>query len=340
MKPFASSRRSFFKRALWLLAGSFISTKLFNQTKQPIPMNTQSNYDVIIIGGSYAGLSAAMALGRSLRSVLIIDSGKPCNRQTPHSHNFITHDGDTPAEIANQALEQVLAYSTVNLKKGLATNAQKLESEVFEVTIDATETVSAKKLVFATGMYDEMPAIKGFADCWGISVLHCPYCHGYEVKGLETGILANGDMAYELAKLISNWTDKLTVFTNGPSTLKAEQTAKLNAKGIEIVTKEIAEIKHENGKVSQIQFTDGASQPINAIYARPAMKQHCNLPEQLGCELTETGHVKVDFMQKTTVKGVYAAGDCTSPLRAVAAAVASGNFAGAALNKELIEEEF
>lgn len=340
MKLFTSSRRSFFKRALWLLAGSFISTKLFNQTKYPIHMNPHPTYDAIIIGGSYAGLSAAMALGRSLRSVLIIDSGNPCNRQTPHSHNFITHDGDTPAEIANLALEQVLAYSTVKLKKGLATNATQLDSGGFAVSIDNTETVIAKKLVFATGMSDEMPAIKGFADCWGISVLHCPYCHGYEVKGLETAILANGDMAYEFAKLISNWTDKLTVFTNGPSTLKAEHTAKVNAKGIEIDTKEIAEIKHENGEATQLLFTDGSSQPIKAIYARPAMKQHCNLPEQLGCELTEMGHVKVDFMQKTTVKGIYAAGDCTSPLRAVAAAVASGNFAGAALNKELIEEEF
>lgn len=340
MKLLASSRRTFFKRALWLAAGSFFSTKLFNQTKYPIHMNPHPTYDVIIIGGSYAGLSAAMALGRSLRNVLIIDSGKPCNRQTPHSHNFITHDGDTPAEIANLALEQVLAYSTVKLKKGLATNAARLDSGGFEITIDANETVVAKKLVFATGMHDEMPAIKGFVECWGISVLHCPYCHGYEVKGLETAILFNGDMAFEFAKLINNWTDKLTVFTNGLSTLKAEHTAKLNAKGIEVITTEIAEIKHENGKVTQVQFADGSSKPINAIYARPAMKQHCTLPEQLGCELTEMGHIKVDFMQKTTVKGIYAAGDCTSPLRAVAAAVASGNFAGAALNKEMIEEEF
>lgn len=340
MKLFGTSRRDFFKRSFWLVTGSFISAKLFSQTKHLIPMNTHPNYDVIIIGGSYAGLSAAMALGRSLRNVLIIDSGKPCNRQTPHSHNFITHDGSTPAEIANQALKQVLEYSTVNLKKGLATNATQLAAGGFEVTIDNTETVIAKKLVFATGIYDEMPAIKGFAECWGVSVLHCPYCHGYEVKGLETGIFANGDMAYELAKLISNWTDKLTVFTNGASTLNAEQTAKLNVKGIVLVTKEIAEIKHESGKINSLLFTDGSTQTINAIYARPAMKQHCPLPEQLGCELNEMGHIKVDTFQRTTIKGVYAAGDCTSPLRAVAAAVASGNLSGAVLNKELIEEEF
>lgn len=340
MKLSASTRRDFFKRSFWLVAGSFISTKLFTQTKYFNPMNPSPTYDVIIVGGSYAGLSAAMALGRSLRRILIIDSGKPCNRQTPHSHNFLTHDGDTPAEISTLALEQVLAYNTVELKRGLALSAKQLENNGFDITVNNGETYTAKKLVFATGMYDEMPAIKGFAECWGISVLHCPYCHGYEVKGLETGIVANGDMAYEFAKLISNWTDKLTVFTNGTSTLKAEQTAKLKTKGIALVTKEIAEVEHENGKVCSLQFTDGSKQTINAIYARPAMKQHCPIPEQLGCEITEQGLLKVDGFQKTTVKGVYAAGDATSPLRAVAAAVASGNFAGAALNKEMIEEGF
>ncbi len=340
MNTFASTRRDFFKRSFWLAAGSFISTKLFTQTKYFNPMNPSPTYDVIIIGGSYAGLSAAMALGRSLRRVLIIDSGKPCNQQTPHSHNFITHDGDTPAEISALALEQVLAYNTVVLKKGLALSATPLESNGFEVSLTNGEAYTAKKLVFATGMHDEMPAIKGFAECWGISVLHCPYCHGYEVKGVETGIFANGDMAYEFAKLISNWTDKLTVFTNGASTLKAEQIANLKTKGIVLVTKELAEIEHENGKVRSLQFTDGSKQTINAIYARPAMKQHCLIPKQLGCELTEQGLLKVDGFQKTSVKGVYAAGDSTSPLRSVAAAVASGNFAGAALNKEMIEEGF
>lgn len=308
--------------------------------KQHNSMNIPKNYDVIIIGGSYAGLSAAMSLGRALKNVLIIDSGKPCNHQTPHSHNFITHDGDSPAQISGLALKQVLAYKTVTLMQGLAVAATKLANGGFEIVTEDRKIVTAEKLVFATGMWDEMPAIKGFDECWGISVLHCPYCHGYEVKGLETGILANGDMAYELAKLISNWTDKLTVYTNGEATLSSEQRATLITKGITIVSKDITALEHENGMLNKIQFLDGTSQPIKAMYARPTMKQHCDLPEKLGCELTDSGHIRVDAFQKTTVNGIYAAGDNTTMLRSVAAAVASGNVAGAVLNKEMIEESF
>jgi thioredoxin reductase len=303
-------------------------------------MKGAKTYDVIIIGGSYAGLSAAMSLGRALRSVLIIDSGKPCNQQTPHSHNFITHDGHTPLAIATQAKQQVLAYDTVTFKNGIAQAAEKLANGGFSITMDDGEIFTTEKLVFATGMKDEMPPIKGFAQCWGITVLHCPYCHGYEVKQLQTGILANGDMAYELAKLINNWTDELTVYTNGPSTLCAEQTEKLEAKGISIVNNEIAELQHQNGVLNGLLFKDGSHQPVKAMYARPVMKQHCELPQQLGCQLTETGHISIDTMHRTTVKGIYAAGDSTTMMRSVALAVSGGNFAGAAVNKDLIEDRF
>lgn len=303
-------------------------------------MKGTKTYDVIIIGGSYAGLSAAMSLGRALRYVLIIDSGKPCNQQTPHSHNFITHDGEDPLAIATLAKQQVLAYNTVAFKNGLAQSAEKLTGGSFSITTDDGEVFIAPKLVFATGMKDEMPPIKGFARCWGITVLHCPYCHGYEVKQLETGILANGDMAYELAKLINNWTDKLTVYTNGPLTLSAEQSGKLKAKGINIVSNEIAELQHQNGILNGLLFTNGSTQPVKAMYARPAMKQHCELLQQLGCQLTEMGHISIDTMHRTTVKGIYAAGDNITMMRSVALAVSGGNFAGAVVNKDLIEDRF
>ena len=140
--------------------------------------------DVIIVGGSYSGLAAGMALGRALRQVLIIDSGKPCNRQTPYSHNFITQDGKTPEEIATLARQQVEKYDTVTFFNGLATNGAKTENG-FEIQTASGETFSAKKLIFATGIKDIMPDIEGYAECWGISVLHCPYCHGYEVRNVK-----------------------------------------------------------------------------------------------------------------------------------------------------------
>src|SRR5690554_7950497 len=142
-------------------------------------MTDGKNFDAIIIGGSYSGLSAAMTLGRSLRNVLIMDSELPCNRQTPHSHNFLTQDGKTPKEISSLAKQQVQKYETVKFYKGLATRGTKTTNGS-EITIDTKDKCTAKKSIFATGIKDIMPAIKGFTECWGISIIHGPYCHGYE----------------------------------------------------------------------------------------------------------------------------------------------------------------
>ncbi len=155
----------------------------------------KNEFDVLIVGGSYAGLSAAMALGRSLRQVLVMDSGQPCNRFTPHAHNFITHDGKAPADIAQQARQDVARYNTVHFHEGLAVEGRKTASG-FEVKTQAGELFFGKKLLFATGIKDHLPDIEGFEACWGISMIHCPYCHGYEFRGQKTGIWANGPRAF------------------------------------------------------------------------------------------------------------------------------------------------
>lgn len=296
-------------------------------------------YEVIIIGGSYSGLSAAMALGRSHRKTLVIDNGKPCNQQTPYSHNFITHDGLEPAIIAQKAKKDLIKYKTIEFLEDLAIGAEKSEIG-FTITTTNKGVFSCKKLVFATGVKDEMPSIPGFANAWGKSVIHCPYCHGYEVSGEETGILANGEIAFHYAQLISNWTKKLSVFTNGTCTMTDEQKSLLAKHQIEIIEKEIQSIEEENGAVKAILFSDNSRYALTAIYSRPNFKQHCDLPEKLGCKLTEAGLIEVDFMQKTTVEGVFACGDNESQMRSVANAVAKGNFAGAVVNSMLIQETF
>jgi thioredoxin reductase len=302
-------------------------------------MAEQKVYDVIIVGGSYAGLSAAMALGRALRKVLVIDSGKPCNRQTPHSHNFITHDGETPSAISGKAKEQVMRYPTVAFVDGKAISGRKIDGR-FEIDVDNGEQFTAKKILFTTGLEDIMPGIEGFAECWGISVLHCPYCHGYEVRHQPTGIIANGDMGFELGRLINNWTNELTLFTNGPSSLAMEQRRKIGSHGIEIIETEIQRLEHEGGYVRTIQLKDEKKVAVKAVYTRPAFVQHCSIPVDLGCELTEQNLLKVDMFQRTTVPGIYAAGDNTTMMRSVSLAVAGGGFAGASINKDLIEEMF
>ena len=299
----------------------------------------KKNFEVIIIGGSYSGLSAAMALGRSLRNVLVIDSGLPCNRHTPHSHNFLTQDGQTPTAISAKAKLQVENYKTIQFYNGLAVKAVKTETG-FKITTESGEIFTSKKILFATGVKDLLPEIKGFAECWGISVLHCPYCHGYEVKNERTAIIANGEMGFEYAKLISNWTKDLILLTNGNSTLTFEQTKALKKHNIEIIESEIASFEHQNGIVQQIIFKDESKTDVTAIYYRPPMEQHCPLPEALGCDLSENGLIEVDFMQKTTIDGVYASGDCTTQMRSVAFAVSTGSFAGVAINSALISENF
>lgn len=302
-------------------------------------MKKGNQFDVIIIGGSYSGLAAGMALGRALRNVLIIDAGDPCNKQTPHSHNFLTNDGKPPKEIASLAKQQVRIYSCVSFLNGLAIAGTKTPNG-FVIKIETGETFSSRKLIFATGIKDMMPHIPGFAESWGISVLHCPYCHGYEVRHQKTGILANGDVGYELSSLISNWTDDLTLYTNGKSALSDEQRAKLAKHKISVIEAEIDSLENENGYIRNIVFKSGTKAQVKALYAKLPFVQHSSMPQALGCELTQDGYIKIDPSQKASVQGIYACGDNATRMRTVANAVSMGTTTALMVNKELIEEDF
>jgi thioredoxin reductase len=331
-------RRDFIKQSGIVLSGMMVPMPLLSALNNE-KMKQPTNFDVIIIGGSYAGLATAMALGRALRNVLVIDGGNPCNKQTPHSHNFLTNDGKTPKEIASLAKQQVRMYSSVSFLEGLATAGLKTKSG-FEIKTQAGEVFTSKKLVFATGIRDIMPPIPGFAESWGISVLHCPYCHGYEVRHQKTGIIANGDLGFEIATLISNWTKDLTLYTNGKSSLPLEQKAKLDKHHINIIEAEIDCLKHDGGYIQKINFKNGTSREAKAIYARLPFVQHSSIPQELGCELTQDGYIKIDPAQRTSIPGVYACGDNTTRMRTVANAVSLGTTTGLMVNRELIEEEF
>lgn len=296
-------------------------------------------FEVIIVGGSYAGLSAAMALGRSLRRTLIIDSGKPCNATTPHSHNFITQDGNTPSEISMLAKQQVEKYNTVHFCNDLAIKGIS-NNDVFEITMQSGSVYKSKKLIFATGRKDELPDIPGFSECWGISVIHCPYCHGYEFRDRKTGILANGDAAVHLASLVINLTGDLSLLTNGKSIFTAEQNDKMQKHNVRVIETELDRIEYENGYVKNVIFQDETIMDFDAVYAAVPFVQHTAIPVSLGCELTESGHIKVDNFQKSTIPGIFACGDNSSMMRSIANAVATGNLAGGMVNHELAIESF
>jgi thioredoxin reductase len=332
------SRRKFIKQSGLALVALSLPLPLPKKLKDTT-MKENKKFDVLIIGGSYSGLAAAMALGRALKNVLIIDGGKPCNAQTPHSHNFLTQDGKTPLEIATLAKQQVEKYGTVTFFDGFATHGKKIGNQ-FEIQVTSGATFLANKLIFATGIKDEIPNIEGFSDCWGISMLHCPYCHGYEVRNEKTGILGNGEHGNELTKLISNWTTDLTLYTNGPSTLTLEQTEMLKKHQIKIVEKEIQKLEHQKGYIQNVIFKDGTKGAVKAMYSRNSFEQHCAIPEALGCELNDEGYIKVNPSQETTVDGVYACGDNVTRMRSVANSVAMGTAAGMMASKKMILEQF
>lgn len=295
-------------------------------------------YDVIIVGGSYAGLSAAMTLGRSVRDTMIIDNGKSCNRFTPHSHNFLTHDGSPPAAIRQTARAQVAAYPTVSFEDDTVVRVENADGG-FSVETSKNARFNAKKILFATGLVDEVHPVPGLSECWGKSALHCPYCHGYEVRHQPTGIIANGELAVEFTSLIRNWTNKLYLFTNGQATLTSSERESVSNHVVQIIESPLLNIEHENGMMRRVHFENGSSLSLNAIYLRAPFRQQSDQAEKLGCTLTKNGLIEVDAVQRTTVPGVYAAGDNSSMMRAVAIAVSSGMMAGAMINKELIQDK-
>ncbi len=296
-------------------------------------------FDVMIIGGSYAGLSAAMSLGRSTRRTIVIDSGSPCNKQTPHSHNFLTQDGRTPAEIAATARKQVKAYPTVNFLNDLAIKGRRTGAG-FEISTASGQILEGKKLILATGIKDTMPDIKGFQECWGISVIHCPYCHGYEFREQKTAIMTNGERAMHLVSLVLNLTKDLTVLTSGTPDFSSDDLEKLRRHNVQVMSGEVTEILHRNGQISHVVFNDGTRAGFDAVYAGLPFRHHTDIHASLGCALNERGYIQVDNLNQTTVPGIFACGDSTSFLRSVANAVATGNFTGAVVNRELAEGEF
>lgn len=333
-----TSRRKFIHHSSLALTALALPVPLTAFAKY-INMEDNKNFEVIIIGGSYAGLSSAMALGRSLRNVLIIDNGKPCNIQTPHSHNFLTQDGKTPSQISKVSKQEVEKYETIKFYKGLATSGVKTENG-FEVTTGTNDKFTAKKLIFATGIKDTMLDIKGFSECWGISIIHCPYCHGYEHRYQNTGIIANGQKAFHLAAMVNNLTKSVTILTNGKADFTTEQTEKLNRHNIKIIETRISEIEHKKGKLKNLIFTDGNKKPFDVAYGAIPFTQHSDIPVSLGCELTEQGYLKTGSFQKTNVPHIYVCGDNSNMMRSVANAVSSGNTAGAVANGELIQDQF
>jgi len=293
--------------------------------------------DAIVVGGSFAGLSAAMQLARARKRVLVIDAGQPRNRFAKTSHGFFGQDGKPPAEILREAARQVAAYPTVRFIQGEATGASQTDGG-FTVTLGDGREEQAARLVLATGVRDELPPIPGMRERWGRTVLHCPYCHGYEVAGGALGVLASDPvMAVHKAMLIPDW-GQTTLFTQGLFEPDAEQAAQLAARGVQVERAPVVELLGEAPELEAVRLADGRVIPLQAIFAAPDVRMASPLAEALGCAFEQGPqgpYIRVDDRKQTTVAGVYAAGDASAAMHNATLASASGVLAGIGAHQSL-----
>lgn len=289
-------------------------------------------FDALVIGGSYAGLSAALQLARARRRVAVVDAGQRRNRFAATSHGFLGQDGRAPGDIAQEARAQLLAYPTVVWHEGTAATAQR-QGEGFEVGLDGGVTLRAQRLVLATGVIDELPPVEGLAERWGRSVFHCPYCHGYELDGAPIGVLASSPLALHHALLLPDW-GPTTLLLNGAFTPDAEQARALAARGVVVEATPVARLTG----AATVELRDGRRLPLAGLFTATRTRMASPLAEQLGCEF-EPGPVGPYLrrtMTATTVPGVFACGDAAMPFGSVALAVGDGAMTGSATHRSLI----
>lgn len=298
------------------------------------------DYDVVIVGGSYAGLSAAMQLARARRRVLVVDSGQPRNRFAAAAHGFFAQDGKPPLEILREATHQVLAYPTATLTADEVLSARRSRNGGFKVALKDGREESGRRLILASGVRDELPAVAGLQARWGVTVLHCPYCHGYETGGGDLGVLANHPMSAHQGLLLPDW-GTTTYFTQGVFEPEAEEATQLAARGVQVERTPVVELLGNAPALEAVRLSDGRVLKMQAIFTAPKVQLASSLAEQLGCALEDgpMGHyVRVDDWKQTTVPGVYAAGDAASAMHNATFASAAGVMAGVGAHQSLVRD--
>jgi thioredoxin reductase len=291
-------------------------------------------YDVIIIGGSYSGISAGLQLARARRQVLVIDAGQRRNRFANHSHGFLGQDGRDPGTIASDARAQLLAYPTVEWCSQPAIQAIPGDTG-YTVTVENGEQFAALRLILATGVVDELPKVPGVSERWGQRVFHCPYCHGYELDGKQIGVLAASPLAIHHARMLPDW-GPTTLFLNGVFEPDADQLAHLARRGVTVIDEPVLSI---GGEQADVTVVSGRVYKLAGLFTQSETRMGSPLAAQLGCEFEvgPTGQfIKVDAMRETSVCGVFACGDAAIGAGNIAIAVGDGARTGSAAHQSLI----
>ncbi|NUS23354.1 MAG: NAD(P)/FAD-dependent oxidoreductase [Streptomyces sp.] len=293
-------------------------------------------YEVIVIGGGAAGLSAALVLGRARRRTLVVDAGEPRNAPSAHMQGYLSRDGMSPAEFLAIGREEISRYG-VELVRDRVVDV----SQGFGVTLASGRTLRARRLVIATGLKDELPAVPGVAERFGKDVLHCPYCHGWEVRDQAFGVLATSPLSVHQALMVSQWSKDVTLFlhTVTEADLSDDDLRRLAAAGVKVVPGEVERLRIEDDRLTGVQLADGTTHAREVLFTAPRAVPQNDLPAQLGAELNETpfgAYPVVDATGRTTVPGVWAVGNAMGFGEQVINAAAGGYRAGATINGDLL----
>ena len=292
-------------------------------------------YDVIIIGGGPAGLSAALMLGRCRRKVLVCDTGKPRNAASQGMHGFLSRDGIPPWEFLQIAREQLRPYDTVELRDVEATAAECRESR-FHVTLADGTVLQSRKLLVATGVKDNLPEIPGFQELYGKSVFHCPYCDGWEVRDQPLAIYGRGDRGLGLSLEMTGWSRDLVLCTDGPPEIAPDDLARLDRNGIRVRAERVVRLEGQD-RLERVIFETGAPLDRHAIFFTTGQMQHSDLVTRLGCQMNDKGTVLTGKYEAAHLPGLYVAGDASRAVQWVVVAAAEGAEAAFAINTELLK---
>ncbi len=286
--------------------------------------------DVIIIGGSFAGLAAALQLGRARRKVTVLDTGLQRNRFAGHSHGLLGHDHKPPQEILSEARQQLARYPSISLVNARADSISGTIDN-FSVLTNDGESLGARRLILSYGVSDQMPDVPGFAESWGTSIVPCPYCDGFEVAGQHWGLVWSGPQSHNYVRLYQDWTDTLTVFADGheiPSDIRAD----LARRHMAVVDGRIIEIGQHGARNASVKLDTGLNVSVDILFAHPRNRPSASLHESLGLATVDTPGgivLKVDERRQTSMPGIYAAGDlATTFLPSVTKASSQGAMAG------------
>jgi len=295
-----------------------------------------SHYDTAIIGGGAAGMSAALVLARALRRVVVIDAGEPRNAPARHMHGYLSRDGLPPSELLEIGRHEVLGYGATMLADAVRSLSR--DDAGFHLRTDAGIAVSARRVVLATGLRDVIPAIEGVRELWGRDVLHCPYCHGHEVRGRRLGVLGNTPGAVQHALIIRQWSDHVTYFSQG-QTLAASDVERLAARDIRVVQQSVVKLVVEDHRLAGLELTDGSVTRCEVVFVRPVFEPNTDLLRMVGAELDDGGLPYVDSTGQTTVRGLWVAGNAGNVRAQVITAAGEGSAAAIAINNDLVDED-